>query len=134
MKFIICIDRNNGMLFNNRRQSSDLAVIDRIIKLIDNKKLYMNHYSAELFNGNENIIVNDGFFSLAGEDDYCFIESSVSNIADANEIILINWNRNYPYDVSFDIDLISNGFKKVSSENFKGHSHKKITMIKYRRN
>ena len=41
MKIIVCIDKNNGMMFNNRRQSQDKILIDDIIKVTKDKKLYM---------------------------------------------------------------------------------------------
>lgn len=33
MNVIVCVDDNNGMLFNKRRQSRDKAVIDKIINI-----------------------------------------------------------------------------------------------------
>ena len=50
-----------------------------------------------------------------------------------SEIILCNWNRRYQADKVFDIDLKSNGFKKVASEDIKGSSHEKITIETYRK-
>ena len=38
MRIIIALDDNNGMLFNHRRQSSDVAVRDRI-KELDQRRI-----------------------------------------------------------------------------------------------
>ena len=39
MKIIACLDDNNGLLFNNRRQSRDRVVIEDILKDCHNSKL-----------------------------------------------------------------------------------------------
>ena len=36
MKIIVCLDDNNGMLFNNRRQSRDKTVVEDIISVYQN--------------------------------------------------------------------------------------------------
>ena len=48
---IVCLDDENGMLFNGRRQSRDRVVTERIALLAAGKKLWMNEYSAGLFAG-----------------------------------------------------------------------------------
>ena len=41
MNLIICIDINNGMMFNNRRQSRDKMLIKHILNLIGDKRLWI---------------------------------------------------------------------------------------------
>ena len=54
MKIIICTDLNNGMLFNNRRQSKDKKLINHICNLINNEKLWITDFSKDLFKDNWN--------------------------------------------------------------------------------
>ena len=49
MNVIICLDQNNGMLFNNRRQSGDRIVRKNILEYINGAKLYMDEYSFKQF-------------------------------------------------------------------------------------
>ena len=44
MKIIACLDDNNGLLFNNRRQSRDRVVIEDILKDCHNSKLWINNF------------------------------------------------------------------------------------------
>ncbi len=134
MKIVICTDKNNGMLFFGKRQSQDKAVREKIFELIGNNRLVMTPYSFEQFEESDNIFVTDSPLSVAGESDFCFIESQITDLNNVEEIIIFNWNRNYPADTVFNIDLKSEGFKKASTENFAGNSHDKITMTVLRRN
>lgn len=55
MKIIVCVDNQNGMMFNHRRQSQDRVLKKRILELTGGKKLWMNAYSQKQFlqvNGN----------------------------------------------------------------------------------
>lgn len=47
MIIIVCADNNNGMMFNNRRQSQDRTLRDHILQLIGTSKLWMNEYSKK---------------------------------------------------------------------------------------
>ena len=49
VKLIVCIDLDNGMLFNGRRQSRDRNLIENIYEMIDNKTLWITDFSKDLF-------------------------------------------------------------------------------------
>ena len=49
MILFICLDDNNGMMFNNRRQSMDVSVRKRILSIVKNKKLWMSEYTKKQF-------------------------------------------------------------------------------------
>ena len=49
MVLIVCLDLNNGMYFNNRRQSRDREVIKDIAFITKNNNLIMTEYSHKLF-------------------------------------------------------------------------------------
>lgn len=127
MKIIVCIDKKNGMLFNFRRQSQDSLLRERIVKLSEDTKLWMNNYSAEQFGFLPEISVSENFLQEAGTGEYCFIENSEIPAEDIEEVIIYKWNRMYPADTYFNFDLKSNGFKKQSDFDFPGSSHEKIT-------
>lgn len=128
MILITCVDEKNGMLFNNRRQSRDRILIDHICNLIGDRKLWVNSFSKELFESqkNNNLITDDDFINKINKDEFCFIEniSPVTLVDKIDRIILYNWNRAYPADRYFDIQL--ENWILQSEKDFVGSSHKKI--------
>lgn len=129
MKVIVCVDDGMGMLFNRRRQSQDSVLRERVLKLTDGKRLWMNHYSAKQFDlaAAPQINVDDSFLTEALVDDYAFVETeSLAHYAQwIEEITLYRWNRKYPSDLKFDLDLTT--WKLIKTNEFAGHSHEKIT-------
>lgn len=127
MKIIACVDDNMGLLFNNRRQSRDSKVIEKIFEIVGTSELYINEFSQKLFLGNCNVASD--FLDIAGADDYCFVENvDISTYGKKiQEIYLFKWNRKYPYDFTFAIDPQVD-FTLKHSEDIIGSSHEKITM------
>ena len=133
MKLIVCTDLDNGMLFNNRRQSKDKYLIEHICNLVSNEKLWITSFSEDLFEDkNYNLFENNEVKNI-GENDYVFIENiSAKDLEnDVNEIILFNWNRKYPADFYFDICL--DDWILESELDMEGYSHEKITKKIYKR-
>lgn len=133
VKLIFCIDDKKGMMFFGKRQSQDSVLRDWIISRSADSKLWMSSYSAKQFCDYTGYVTDDNYFVKAGVDDYCFIEDKGYSLEKVREIILCKWNRKYQADVFFDIDLKTNGFKKISSEEIKGSSHEKITIETYKK-
>lgn len=133
MKAIVCLDKSRGMMFNNRRQSRDEILNEKVASLVGDGSLYLNEYSAKLFEGKCALAVSDDFCQVAGENDFCFIENIPCPIEKADEVYIFWWNRDYPGDTYFNVDLNENGFKRVKKEDFGGKSHPKITLEIYRR-
>ena len=135
MILIVCVDDNNGMMFNKRRQSQDRLVREQIINETKGARLWMNHYSYKQFIETvaDHIVVDDDLLNKASENDYCFIENISTHQYESkiNKIILYKWNRKYPADMHFDITLNEAIWKLDYIEDFKGHSHKKITKEVY---
>ena len=129
MIVIICLDDDNGMVFNNRRQSRDRAVIERICKNFAGKRIFVSEYSADLFPDKEAIHIDNNFLENAEKDNICFVEkeSLLPYESKIETIIVYRWNRKYPADIKLDIPLEGSDWKLVSSVDFAGHSHKKIT-------
>ena len=135
MILIVAVDDNNGMMFNKRRQSQDRILRERILSLSERSRLWMNHYTGKQFENSPHLTIDDDFMEMAGPGDYCFVENiHTAPYADKMEqIILFRWNRKYPGDFHFDIDLAAGDWKLSSTEDFPGASHEKITMEVYNR-
>lgn len=132
MIVVLCIDDKNGMLFNHRRQSRDKAVIEDLVTISGEKKIYINGFSEELFLDNrDKTIVDDDFLDKAGTEDICFVENiDVTTYADKiDKIILYHWNRHYPSNLKFTMDL--SAYTMTESVEFSGNSHEKITREEY---
>mgnify|MGYP000801288489 CR=1 FL=1 len=147
MKIIVCVDNQNGMMFNHRRQSQDRVLRKRILELTGGKKLWMNAYSQKQFlqvNGNMpkeqeqsgqsgQIQADEAFLEKAGPGEYCFVEDKdvVPYESRIEEVILCHWNRDYPADVFFEVDLSK--WRLEERKDFSGYSHEKITKEIYNR-
>ena len=134
MKIIVCIDDNKGMLFNKRRQSQDNTLREDIINNLNGSRLLMNEYSSKQFKDTQqdHITVDNNFLSTAAEDYYCFVENlKLSPYQEKiSELIIYHWNRNYPADTYFDIDLSQ--WELITTTEFAGSSHEKITKEIYK--
>ncbi|MBE6533395.1 MAG: ribonuclease Z [Ruminococcaceae bacterium] len=136
MKIIVCLDDYGGMLFNFRRQSRDRVLISDVMSNLGSQKLYITEFSEILFSEYEGKyeIVKD-FSNLTDENCVCFVENvDVSPFIDSiNEVTVYNWNRVYPRDFVFDINLEKEGFSLMSSHEFEGYSHENIRKEVYKR-
>ena len=122
MKLLVCLDDKNGLMFNKRRQSRDRVLIENVLELCKGKKLYTNEYSSKLFPENS-VEVFDSIENVGNE--YCFAENFTVNEENIEEIIVYKWNRLYPADTYFNIDLA--GWNLTETVDFEGSSHEKIT-------
>lgn len=129
MKVIVIVDDHMGMMFNHRRQSQDREVIHDIIQLTQSSRLLMSTYSSKLFNGYG--IIDNELLENADKDDYCFIEEQQVLMENIDELVLYHWNRVYPADQYFYIDM--NLLELIETKEFCGYSHDKITREIYRR-
>ena len=130
MKIIVTLDDKNGMMFNRRRQSRDIVLLNHMLDMVGEHRLWMNSYTAKQFLElpSDNIIVDEDFLESAGEEDFCFVENQ--RLAFYREkishIYIYKWNRSYPSDFKFDMDLT--GWKGEVLVEFAGSSHDKITL------
>ncbi len=127
MKLIVCLDERKGMMFNNRRQSRDRVLVDNMIKMVGDDKLYIAPYSEGLFENKEIKLKVKKNPLKAADENWCFIENlPVAEYKDEIETVVIyHWNRHYPGDFFFDLELDS--YSLESSEELVGSSHEKIT-------
>ena len=125
MKVIVCIDEQNGMLFNGRRVSSDKAVVDKIYQIAKGHPIFIDIFSVDLI---KHALLKKNFIEYLKEDDFCFIENiKLSDHKDKIDTVYVfKWNRSYPSDVKLDLDLST--YHLSHSEDFAGNSHDNITL------
>jgi len=135
MNVIVCVDDSLGMLFNNRRQSKDIVLTNKIVEMSNLSRLWIGEFSRSLFDGLDPHImfIDDGFLEKADKGDYCLVENChlTPYIDRIEKLIVFKWNRSYPSDFSLDLSL--SDWNLVSTSDFKGNSHKEITMEVYKR-
>ncbi len=128
MKLIVCLDERKGMMFNERRQSRDRILIDNLEKHVGDAVVFMTAYSEPLFLKKQIARrVEADPMSVAGENDFCFIENAdpTPYAKKIEEVIIYHWNRHYPADRYFTMDM--SAFHLAETEEFAGSSHEKIT-------
>lgn len=150
MNIIICVDDNNGMMFNKRRQSKDYTVRQHIIADAAGTAIWLNSYSASQFEDTDfrdttlncpkfNTIqkpllcIDEDFLDKAGEKEFAFVENLPIKKCEnkINQLILYKWNRKYPADFYFDINIADGSWQLTSVEEFPGSSHDKISKEVY---
>ena len=47
MNVLVCIDKDNGMMFFGKRQSQDIVQREKMLELIGQQKVFMTAYSAK---------------------------------------------------------------------------------------
>lgn len=130
MNIIVCVDDAGGMLFNGRRQSKDRILRAQARLLAEEKPLWMNSYSAKQFaEDGVPMVVDEAFLEHAPENAWCFVENvDVIPFADKiQKLAVYHWNRQYPSDIKFPLAVFVSRWKCVSTREFSGSSHDKIT-------
>lgn len=126
----VCVDDFGGMLFNGRRQSRDRVMIADLVTSAKDKKILISDFSFPLFKDyGDKIIISASPLEDATAEVLCFIENfSLKDYKDRIEsLIIYRWNREYPSDKRLDVSPEALGLKLISSSDFVGSSHKKIT-------
>jgi hypothetical protein len=130
----VCVDPRGGMLFNGRRLSRDRAQQTDLLALCGGTKLWISPASAVLFAGREDAVVADAdFLQRAGAGDICFVEAPPPfwDTERIEAVLIYRWNRSYPADRHFDLDLSL--FQLTEQVDFPGTSHETITRERYER-
>ncbi len=124
MNLILTVDDNFGISFAGKRQARDKVLNDYIFHLLSGKKLHIKIYSADIFDKDKVVIINDT--NELGINDYYFHEvEEIVDFSTVNMIVLCHWNRDYPFDFA---QKIPNDFKLVKIDEICGSSHEKITV------
>lgn len=133
MKLVFCKSKNDGLWFINKRQSSDKVITQKIINdvKISGSNLWVSEYSKPMFENegycDAKIITKDSVFE---KNDIVFIEDlDYKNFIDkADEILIIDWKRDYPATKKFNIP---SGLKLKDEYSMVGHSHEEIILREY---
>ena len=134
MNIIICVDDRMGMMFHNRRQSKDRKVREDMLSLVPDK-LWVSPYTARQFEEyeQERLQIAEDFLEQAQVGEYCFVEEQ--NVTEYEEkieqIILYRWNRTYPADTYFTLNLST--FYLEERKDLTGNSHPDIVREIYRK-
>ena len=129
MTTFITVSDNGGRMFNRRRQTSDKSVISDVEKIVGDGYLYVSMYSAPLFDeSNISVIASSAPYESSAVGDFVFAED-VSDVPKdrLSTLVIYRWNRSYPADTYLTFDPKNEGFTLISSLDFEGSSHKKIT-------
>lgn len=133
MTIYLCLDDRNGMLFNKRRQSRDGAVLEDIRSGIPGE-LTITPFSEKLI-GNAQIpyVLAPETLTELEENAHFFAEAPVAAelVERACGVVIYRWNRHYPADTHWEMDLAEYGFSLQQTSEFPGTSHEKITKEVY---
>ena len=138
MKVMVCLDLNNGMQFNHRRQSRDRTVTQRMLELAGDSPIWLTKDSARLFDTEEagrRLRLSEQPLKDAGPGEFCFVEQpGLLPFRDTlEEIIVFRWDRVYPADQICDLKPEPPEWRLDSTCEWKGYSHEKITQEVYHR-
>ena len=133
MTLYFCLDDRNGLAYNRRRQSRDSAVLGDI----------RAHLEGELLIDpiSQRIVEEAGIpwctapeelsRELSGRSYFVEARQPGDWVNLARKVVIYRWNRPYPADRWFDIDLNAMGFSLVETLEFGGTSHRNITREVY---
>lgn len=125
----VTVDDKMGIAFNKRRQSRDKILIEDLCKNTEGD-IYVTSYSAPLFEDfTDRIKVVDDPISECPDGGLCFLEITPisEHIDNISKLIIYHWNRLYPSDKKLGIDMGESKLNLISSYDFIGKSHDKIT-------
>ncbi len=143
MTGIVCLDQEDGLLFNGRRQSRDRAVTEKILSMTEGNPLWMSAYSRRIFPEDAPVCVAEDLLEKlaeltesagenAGKASFCLIEEAVDLENEAiDEWLVFRWKRVYPADVF--LKFPEDRWEKELIETFAGYSHEEIDLERYRK-
>ena len=129
MTLFVCLDDGGGMAFDGRRQSRDSVVFEDIFRECSGEPLLVAPYSEKLLSPLGRVKVKRDPLGAARKKSFVFLEErAVGDGRDKiDRLIIYRWNRSYPTDLTFDITPSECGLSLLSSTDFEGSSHEKIT-------
>ncbi len=127
MNVIICLDDNNGMLFNNRRQSRDKALLSDVFGNLQGEKLYITSFSERLMEEycDKLVACEDASALQSGQWFFCENVDLTPFTDKIEKLVVYKWNRVYPADFTCNLDFSL--FNLESESEFEGNSHPVIT-------
>lgn len=133
MTLYFCLDDRGGMQFNHRRQSRDEAVLEDIRSRLTGELLIdpMSQKMVEQAQIPNCVVLPEITGDMA--DLHYFVEDRTPGewVGLASTVVCYRWNRHYPADRYFDLDLTELGFSLAETSEFPGNSHETITREVY---
>ena len=131
----VVLDDNEGMLLFGKRQSKDRVLISDFVAGAGESPIYAAAFSKVLFDKYGEVTLCENPFESAPDGAFCFIENYplMPYLDMIDTLIIYRWNRLYHSDVKFDLDVKGCGYKKISTAEFAGSSHDKITKEVYKK-
>ena len=121
------LENKNGRSFFGKRLSSDREIPKKLVSI--STEIYTDEYSYSHIPDE----LKSNFHVLSNTEDLNEKQLFWTEIGDipknTDKLIIFRWNRDYGADKFY--DPIKNGWILVSSEDFSGYSHEKITMETY---
>lgn len=125
MHLILCLDTENGMAFNGRRQSRDAVQRTEMLAAVGEKSLFLTSASAALFGElPPNAEVTDSAAKVpCGA--YVFIEreKELPSPAAVEQLVIYRWGRTYPADEYAPLAAYTAGKSLISKREIVGSSH-----------
>lgn len=134
MKIAVCLDDRDGICFAGRRLSKDICQREDLLAMTAPGPLWMSRYCAAQFGTlPEFVIVDDDFLEKAAPEDWCFVErEDVTTVSDRiSRVAIYRWNRSYPADRKFPLELFCHRWQQRDCREFPGKSHETITLEVY---
>ena len=129
MHLILCLDNQNGMAFNGRRQSRDAVQRAEMLATVGEKKLFLTSAAAALFGElPPNAELTDSAAKVpCGA--YVFIEreKDLPPPAAVERLVIYRWGRAYPADEHAPVAAYIVGKCLISKRGFAGSSHPEMT-------
>ena len=131
----VALDEREGMMIFGKRQSRDRVLVADFVSSASGAPIFISPFSRVIFEPHENVNIVENPFLDSSDGGACFIESFALSpyVSMIETLIIYRWNELYPSDVRFDVDVEAAGFKLVSTSEFKGSSHDRITKEIYKR-
>ena len=127
---IIAVDEKYGYSLFGRRLSKDRVMLDDIVMgLGEGDNLYVSEYSYDIFPDDARKKIICPLPDEIPPDAVFFFEAEDFSSFPLNRLIVYRWNRHYPSDMKYNPYL--HGWKRISSSDFTGNSHEKITKEVY---
>lgn len=134
MTVFVCTDSRGGMIFNDRRVSFDMKIIEDVIRYTGEGILYISDFSEDLFEDSDASVISvpDPLRSASG-DAFVFVENvSILPYSDKiDRLIIYNFGEPYPYDMKLDLKPTERGFRLRSRRTFAGNTHDNVTREDY---
>jgi len=131
----VVLDDKEGMMIFGKRQSRDRVLVADFVTSMGEKPIYISPFSRVIFEPHANVNTVENPFLESADGGACFIENFALSpyINMIETLVVYRWNELYPSDVKFDVDIEKSGYKLISSSEFEGSSHERITKEIYQR-